>query len=35
MNNSWFTTQIDRDLKIELYRDDILFYNNHHIVYDY
>ena len=35
MNNSWFTTQIDRDFKTGFYGDGIRFHNNPHNVYDY
>ena len=35
MNNSWVTTQIDRDFKTGLYGDGIRFHNNPYNVYDY
>ena len=35
MNNSWFSTQIDRDFKAGLYGDGIRFHSNPHNVYDY
>ena len=35
MNNSWFSTQIDRDFKTGLYGDGIRFHSNPHNVYDY